>query len=121
VPERDQGLVQIHHGLAIGGARGRLRSRLTEIPEGPLPELAADRMVGQPLDLLCESIAMDHLDGGHQAGMESAPPLTEQAPIRHLVGEGVLERVLQLREEARFIEELRRLQAGEPGAERLVG
>jgi hypothetical protein len=40
---------------------------------------------------------------------------------RDLVGESVLERVLKVREQARLIQELRGLQAGEAGAQRVLG
>ena len=42
--------------------------------------------------------------------MQHPPPLLEQAAVGHLVGEGVLEGILALREEARLVEELGRLQ-----------
>ena len=54
------------------------------------------------------------LQGLHDPGMEGAPTVLEQAPVRDLVREGVPEGVLEIREEARLVEELSRLEAGEP-------
>ncbi len=43
------------------------------------------------------------------------------APIGDLVGEGVLEGVFEIREQAPLVEELGGLQTGEAAAERLLG
>ena len=52
-------------------------------------------------------------------GVERAPALLDHAAVGHLVGEGVLERVLEVGKEARLVQELRRLQLRE-GAPQLV-
>ena len=54
-------------------------------------------------------------------GMQGAPPLLQQAAVGHLVGEGVLEGVRLLREEARLVEELRRLKVRQAPVQRLFG
>ena len=46
--------------------------------------------------------------------MERAPPLQQETAVGHLVGEGVLEGVRELGEEARLVEELGRLEVREP-------
>ena len=52
--------------------------------------------------------------------MQGATALLEQAAVRYLVGQGVLERVLQLREQRRLVHKLGRLELGEPRAQRIV-
>ena len=49
------------------------------------------------------------------------PPLLEQAPVGHLMGERVLEGVFELGEQARLVEELGRLQVREAAMERGLG
>ena len=63
----------------------------------------------EPVDLLGHPLpgeGFQHLDN---TGMQPLPPLQEEAAVGHLVGEGVLEDVLALRKEARFVEKLRSL------------
>ena len=50
---------------------------------------------------------------------ESAPPLLNEAPISDVVSQRVLERVLEVREEPRLIEELGGLKIAEAGAKTL--
>ena len=78
-------------------------------------------MVGQPFDLLGQPVGIERLDGLDDAGVQRPPPLLQQAAVGHLVGEGVLEGVFELGEEARLVEELGGLQVGEAQAERLLG
>ena len=53
--------------------------------------------------------------------MQHAPALLEQAPVGDLVGERVLEGVLEIREQARLVEELRPLEVPEPLAQAVLG
>ncbi len=48
------------------------------------------------------------------------PALVEEASVGHLVRERVLERVFEVGEEARLVEELGRLEMGEPSAQLLL-
>ena len=52
--------------------------------------------------------------------MEHPSPLLQQSAIGHLLGEGVLEGVLYIGEEARLVEKLGRLQMSKAQAERLL-
>ena len=63
-------------------------------------------MVGQPLDLLRQPLPCKDLNGLRNAGMEHAPPLQQETAIGHLVGEGMLEGVFTLGEQAGLIEKL---------------
>jgi hypothetical protein len=53
--------------------------------------------------------------------MELPPPLLQERLVGHLLGEGVLERIRNLGDMARLVEELAGLQAGEAQPERLLG
>jgi hypothetical protein len=45
--------------------------------------------------------------------MEHPPPLLQETAIGHFVGEGMFESILPLGEQARFVQELRRLEMGQ--------
>ena len=64
---------------------------------------------------------MEALDGVDDVGVERAPPLLEQAAVGDLVRQGVLEGVLEIREEAGLVEELGGLEVGEPATQVLLG
>ena len=63
----------------------------------------------------------ERLEGLDDAGMQHPPPLLEQTAVGHLVGQGVLEGVLALGEEARLVEELGRLEVRQAAVQRLLG
>ena len=69
--------------------------------------------MGEPLHVLIEAVGIATLHRLENACMQRASTLLEEAPVGHLVGQRVLERVLDLREESRFVEELRRLEPHE--------
>src|SRR5262245_14622825 len=71
-------------------------------------------MVREPLDLLAETVAMERLDRVHESRVQVATPLLQEAAVRDLVGERMLERVLQIRKQTRLVQELGRLQMREP-------
>ena len=71
-------------------------------------------MVGEALDMFTQPVRVQPLDRSHDLGVELAAPVPEQAPISHLVGEGVFESVLQVRKQLRLVEELRFLQTPLP-------
>jgi len=52
--------------------------------------------------------------------MQGATALLEQAAVRYLVGERVLERILQLREQAGLVQEFGCLECRHPAAEVFV-
>ena len=67
------------------------------------------------------SRSAEPFDGVDNPGVQGSPPLLEQAAVGHLVGQGVLEGVCELREEAGFVEELGGLEVAEPAAQLLLG
>ena len=82
--------------------------------------------MAKSIDVLCEpvgsgNIARRRFDRIDDASMERPPKLLEQAVVRDLVGERVLEGVDQLREVIRLIDELCSLQSRQPGPEVLIG
>jgi len=70
----------------------------------------------QLLHVLANALGVQVLDGRHHGRVQCAPPLPQEAGVGHVVGERVLERVLEIREEPRLIEELCLLQVREPPA-----
>ena len=70
-------------------------------------------MVGQALDLLRDPVPGERLQGRDDAGMQDPPPFLEEATVRHLVGQGVLEGVRTFGEQPAS-EELGGLQVGQP-------
>ena len=78
-------------------------------------------MVGEPFDLLGQVLGKEAFEGLHNARVQGASALLQQAAIGHLMGEGVLEGILVLGEEVRFVEELGSLQVGETAMQRFFG
>ena len=88
-----------------------------EIGARLLPQLSAQGVVGEPLRLLGDALGREPLDGLGDPGVERALPVVEQPLVGYLVGQGVLERVLEVREEPGLVEELRGLEPGQRGAD----
>jgi hypothetical protein len=92
-----------------------------EIGNGLCPHLTPERVVGQALNVLGESLRVASLDGLDRPGVESTSALLQEASIRHLVSQRVLERVLDIGEQARLVEELGRLEPGEAPGQHVGG
>jgi hypothetical protein len=78
-------------------------------------------MVSQLLDMLGEAVGIGGLDGVHDPGVQRAAPVLEQAPVGHVVREGVLEGGFRIREQARLVQELRGLDPGEAAMKLFIG
>ena len=100
-------------GLTGSRPRQGLLPRLAAVRHGLVPHLPPQGMVGQPFHLLGQPVPGERLQGRDDAGVPRAPLLLEQHLVGHLLGEGVRKGVRDLREEARLVEELGRLQVGE--------
>ena len=98
-----------------------LAPRLPAIRQGLVPHLAPQGMVGQPFDLLGHPVPGERLQGLDDAGVQRPPPLLEETAVGHLVGQGVLEGVLELGEQLRLVEELGRLQVRQAVVQGLLG
>ena len=95
--EGTERLLEIPHGLAVGRPRHGLLPRLPAVRQGLVPHLPPQGMMGQAFDLLGHPLPSERLQGLDNAGMQRAPPLLEQRLVGHLLGEGVLEGVLDAR------------------------
>ena len=84
--------------------------RLATVGEGLVPHLAPQGLVSQPFRLFGQTGGRELFDGLDDACVQRPPPLLQHTAVGHFVGEGVLEGVGMLREEARFVEELGGLQ-----------
>ena len=68
-----------------------------------------------------QPVGVEPLDGLRDLTMERAPPVLKETPVGDVVGQGVLERVLKVREESCLVEELGGLEVGQASAETLFG
>src|SRR3990172_666671 len=119
-PERDQRLFEARRRLTVSRTRGRLGTGLAEIRHGLSPKLTPEGVVGQPFHMLDQAVGKESLNRLDDPRVEGPAPLLEQAPVGHLVGEGVLEGVLEVGKEARLVEELARLEMAETPAKLLL-
>lgn len=86
--------------------------RLEEVIDGAIPGLAVDRVLGQRLGVAREPPGVETFHGAERRRMELPPSIVKQTGVGDLVRQRVLERVLDLGEQARLVEEFR---SGEPG------
>jgi hypothetical protein len=82
----------------VGRAQEGLGAGLAQVAHRLVPDLALPRVVRQPLHVLDEAIAVQALDGGRHRGVKIAPALPQEARVGHVVGERMLEAVLEVRE-----------------------
>src|SRR5262245_13834543 len=73
--------------------------------------------MGESLGVLAETVPMEGLDRVDEPRVQRAPALQQQATIRDLLRERMLEGVLKIRKQPRLVEELGRLQMFEPSTE----
>ena len=88
--ERAERLLEGPHRLTVGRMRHGFLSRLPAIRQGLVPHLAPQGMMGQAVDLLGHPVSGEHFHSRDDPGMEHPPPLLQQAPVGHLVRQGVL-------------------------------
>ncbi len=115
------GLLQIGGGRAQRQSIGRLCRRLPQIRERLVPRLGANCMVGETVDVFGGTIAVESLDGFDDPGVQLAAPALEDAPVRYLVGESVLEGVFDLWKQAGLVKELTGLEPGQDLLEIALG
>ena len=80
--EHPQRLLEPAPGFRERRPRRRLESGLPEIGHRLLPHLAAEGVMGEPLDLLAEAIPVERLDRVHDPRVKIASPLLQQAAVR---------------------------------------
>jgi hypothetical protein len=76
--------------------------------------------MGEPLDVLPEAIPVECLDRVDDPSVQLAPARLQQSAVRDLVGEGVLEGVLEIWIQSGLVEELGRLESVQSVPEPLV-
>ena len=94
-----QRLLEPGPGLRDGRSPSRLGSGLPEIVHCLLLQLALDGMMGEPLDLLAQAVGVEPFHRIHDARVDFAATFAEYPTVGDVVGESVLERILQLRKE----------------------
>src|SRR5207253_3908637 len=97
----------------MSGSRQCLRSALAKIEHRLVPHLSSVGVVGQALDMFRDSVTVESFDHLDDASVEKTSTFLEDAPVSHLVSQGVLEDVLRIGKERRLIQELCRLQMRE--------
>jgi hypothetical protein len=113
-------LLEVRRRLPIGRTDHCLGTGLAAEGHRLVPGFAPQPMVGQPFDVLGQAVRIQPFERIHNPAVEGAPSLLPETPLRHLVGQCVLEGVFRLGEEAGLVEEPGSLQAHEPTAEPLV-
>src|SRR5215472_4161156 len=95
-------------GPCVLGRRShsRFATCLAKISHRLFMLLAAKGVVGESFHVLSEPVGVETLQRLDDARVERAPPRLEEAAVGHFVRQRVLERVLELREEARLVDEL---------------
>ena len=107
--------------LGIGRALHRLLPGAVQVVHRLGGVAAATVMMRQGVVVLRQTLGKEPLDGLRGTFMQAPPPLQQHSIVGDFLRQGVLEGVFQLREQARLIEELRRLQVrqaplhGRPG------
>src|SRR6266700_4619624 len=77
--------------------------------------------MGESLDLLPQSVALESLDLRDNPRVDGAPAIGEETAVRHLLCQRVLEGVLRIGKQACRIQKLRGLQKRELSAHALLG
>ncbi len=117
-----QGLLESRRRLSPGASSRRLGRGLAEEADRFDPQLAAEGVIGEPLHVLGDPVAVQGADGLDDAGMQRAAAPGEEAAVGHIVGALVaLERVLEIAEGASLVEELGGLQMPQALAEGILG
>ena len=116
-----QRLLPAGHGLSEGAAGHRLGGGPLKIVKGLPPGFPSHGVVGQPLELLVQSVGVEHLDSLYDSRMQGAAPLLQEAAVGDLMGQGVFEGEFEFGKQAALVEELGRLQVREPPADILLG
>ena len=82
-----QRLFPAPHGFPVGRPGMRPGPSLSAVPEGFIPHLAPQGVLGQALHLLVLPVTSQRFERVDNLGMQGLAPLLEQTPIRHFVGE----------------------------------
>jgi hypothetical protein len=100
--------------LALSRTTHRKRGGPAEVSDGLNPTLAADSVIGEPINLLERAVACRRFQDLEDSSVQNAPLVLQQAAVGHFVRERVLERIFELTTKTRLVEELGRLEVRQP-------
>src|SRR5262245_24875965 len=100
---------------------GRLLCGTREVGEGLLGVPALLVVIREEFGFLVEPGRENSFQHSGDSFVIAAPPLRRETPVSDLLRKGVLERVLEIRENLRLVEELGGLEILEPPPQRLLG
>src|SRR5260370_16871962 len=95
------------------GSSHRPSGRLPKVPGRLVPRLGTERVASETLDLLTRLVGGPALQRFQNSQVKRHPSLLQEAPVGNLMRQRMLEGVLELREEVRFVEELGSLKVRE--------
>src|SRR5262245_2022957 len=113
--------LEVLYNLTAGRLCQGLFPCLPAVGQGLVPHFAPQGMMGQPFDLLGYPVPGKPLEGLDDSSMERPPSLLEEAAVGNLICQSVLEGVLALWEETRFVQELGRLEVCQAAMECRLG
>src|SRR5215471_15990233 len=117
MPQRLPSTLEGSQRLTIRRPAGALTCGLATVHECLVPQLTAEGVASEPLDLFSEATRPDIFDRSNDARVKRAALALEQARISDFKRQSVLERVLEIGEQRRFVQELGGLETREPGPE----
>jgi hypothetical protein len=103
VAQRLQRLFETCQSLLVRRPPLGLSADLAQVGHSLVPHLTPAGMMGQPLEVLHEPLRIRAFDGVNDAGVQGLAPVLQHAAIGDFVRECVLEGVLHIGEEARFV------------------
>jgi hypothetical protein len=92
-----------HDRLTVCGAGRGSVARLTQVLDRLVAQRAPSRMVSKLLDVLVEAIGVESLDRTDKRCMQPTATVIQQAAVSNLVCQRMLEGVLELRKQPRFV------------------
>jgi len=113
VAERGERLLEPRHRLPVRGALLGPVARLARVARRALPSLAPEAVVGEAIHVLQRAPRLQPLHRLRDAGVQRAAARLGEAAVGHVVGQHVPERVLEVGEESRLVEELAGLERGQ--------
>ena len=117
VSQRLERPLHVRGDLQVGRPTQGLCPGLPQVADRLVPLLGPKRVVGQALDVLDEPVGIAPLDRLHDLAVQPSTALLEQAAVGDVVRQSMLERVLDVREHARFVEKLGGLEPPDRGVE----
>src|SRR5688572_10157831 len=110
VPQRSECLLVVGHGRRRHGPCVHLLGGAASVSNRRLPRLCAESVIGKPLYVLREPLRKEALHGRNDRAVKHASTILEEAAVGDVVSQRVLERIVKLRKESAFVEELGRLE-----------